>query len=71
MTELLKRAIEEISKLPEQEQDAYAEFMLDELASERRRAEAAQNTQRNLDQLMDEAERELDEGKTRPLSELL
>lgn len=36
MTKLLKRAFEEASKLPQEEQDALARILLEELASERR-----------------------------------
>lgn len=39
MTRLLQRAFEEASKLIESEQDALGGFLLDELASERRREE--------------------------------
>ena len=34
MTELLQKAISELSKLPEQEQDEYANWILSKLASE-------------------------------------
>ena len=71
MTELLKKAFEEASKLDDQDQNAFAELMLDELASERRWVEAFRNSQKQLERLADAAEKEFDEGKTRPLSELL
>jgi hypothetical protein len=39
MTELLEKAIQEVSRLPAEEQDAIAAVLLRELAAERRWAE--------------------------------
>jgi hypothetical protein len=54
MTQLLERALAEIQKLPESEQDAIAAVILDELADEQRWDEAFA---RSSDQLARLAER--------------
>ena len=45
MTKLLEQAFEEANKLPEHEQDALANFLLAELASERRWTRAFADSQ--------------------------
>ena len=67
MTELLKKAFEKVSKLPESEQNAFARWLLDELASEQRWDEAFANSEDLLSQLADEALVEHRKGKTKLL----
>ncbi len=67
MSELMERVIGEISKLPEQEQDALAALILEELHSERKWAEGFAASQDLLSQLADEALAEHRAGKTLPL----
>jgi hypothetical protein len=70
MTELLKKAFERASKLPEDQQDALAAVVFDELESEQRWTELLANSQDKLAKLADEALEEAKQGKTRPFSEL-
>ena len=67
MTRLLEKAIAEVSQLPEQEQDAFASWMLVELASERRWDSLFADTQDALAGLADEALAEHRQGKSEPL----
>lgn len=67
MTELLQKAIREIEKLPVEEQDAVAAWILAELAAERRWARALARSQDALAQLAQEALEEHRRGKTQPL----
>jgi hypothetical protein len=67
MTELLKKAFEKVSKLPESEQNAFARWLLDELTSEQRWDEAFANSEDLLSQLADEALVEHRKGKTKLL----
>ena len=67
MTRLLEKAIEQIAKLPESEQDAVAAVMLEELASERRWADAFAGSQEKLARLAQEALAEYEAGRTKPL----
>lgn len=55
MEPLLQKALAEIEKLPEDEQEALAAWILEELASERRWTEAFAASQAVLEQLADEA----------------
>lgn len=71
MTELLEKAFNEASKLPEEDQDALAEMLLDDLAAEERWAEALANSQDELAALADEALAEFRRGETKPLDEIL
>jgi hypothetical protein len=70
MTKLLKKAFDQASKLPQKEQDAFAELILEELTSERRWAKAFSNSQKQLADMADAALEEFQQGKTRPLSDL-
>lgn len=70
MTELLKKAFDEISKLNEHDQNAVAALILDELASEERWAELFSKSQGELAKLAGEALEEARQGKTRPFSDL-
>ena len=67
MTKLLEEAFAEASKLPEQEQDALAAIILDELASERRWDQAFAESADLLAQLADQALAEHQAGKTQVL----
>jgi len=67
MSNLLKKAFEEASRLGEAGQDAVGRWLLDELASERRWDEDIQRSGEGLARLGQEARREDNAGKTRPL----
>lgn len=67
MTKLLEQAFAEANKLPQDEQDALANFLLEELASERRWTRAFDDSQDLLSQLADEALAEHHAGKTQEL----
>jgi len=67
MSAPLDKAIEEISKLPESEQDALGEWLLAELASERKWAIAFAKSEALLAELADEALAEHRAGQTLPL----
>jgi hypothetical protein len=67
MSALMVKAIEEMNKLPEPEQEAMAAWILEELASERKWAELFANSQDLLSQMADEALAEHRAGKTLPL----
>lgn len=67
MTQLLERAISEISKLPDTEQDALATILLEEMASEQRWADAFAKSQDMLADMASEALAEDASGKTRPM----
>jgi hypothetical protein len=69
MTKLLEKAFNEASKLPEEDQDALAEMLLDDLAAEERWADALANSQDALAALADEALAEFERGETKPLDE--
>ena len=66
MSKLLEKAFTEAFKLPEEEQDAFAEIILEELASEKRWDEAFERSHERLAQLADKALSEFRAGKTRP-----
>ena len=55
MTQLLEKAFEKASKLPEEEQNDFAAFILEELESERRWEQAFNQSQDELGQLHDDA----------------
>ena len=63
MTELLEKAFAEAVKLPEQEQEALATWILEELASERRWTEAFADSQGALALLANEALAEYRKGR--------
>ena len=67
MSDLMIKAIEEINKLPEQEQEAMAAWILEELASERKWTELFAASQDLLSEMADEALAEHRAGKTLPL----
>ncbi len=68
MTRLLEKAFAEASRLPEREQDAIAEIVLAELASEERWNELFEKSQNALAELAEEALAEYRAGKTKPLN---
>jgi hypothetical protein len=67
MTKLLKQAFDEVSKLDGDEQDSLARWLLEELASERRRDTAFQRSPDQLRKLADEALGEYRAGRSQPL----
>ena len=69
MTRLLEKAFEEASKLPEEDQDALAEMLLNDLASEERWTEAFMKSQDKLALLAKEALAEFEQGKTKLIEE--
>jgi hypothetical protein len=67
MTQLLEKAFAEATKLSPEEQDSLAQWILDELVSERRWEEAFEKSQDQLAKLADEALAEYRAGRTKPL----
>lgn len=67
MGKLLEQIITETAKLPEEEQEAFAAFMLAELESERRWDDLFSRSQDVLARMADEARREYRAGLTQPL----
>ena len=67
MTELLRKAFEEASKLPPGEQDALASVLLDQLQDERRWDRTLEETHEKLTGLADAALAEHRAGNTQPL----
>lgn len=67
MTDLLKKAFDAASRLPEEEQDAVAEWLLAELATEERWEERFAGTQDALSVLAREASDEHKRGETKAL----
>ena len=67
MGRLLEKVIEETAKLPDEEQEAFAAFMLAELESERRWDELFSRSQGLLARMAEEARQEYRSGRTEPL----
>ncbi len=67
MTKRLEEAFAEAAKLPEQEQEALAEWVLEELSEEHQWTQTFAGSQNALSQLSDEATSAHRAGKTRPL----
>jgi hypothetical protein len=67
MTRLLEKAFREASKLPEKEQDALANWIFEEIASERRWEIQFGGSQEALARLAREALAECEAGQTKPL----
>ena len=67
MTKLLEKALSEVAKLPESEQDAVAAMLLEELASEQRWSESFAKSQDLLAKLAEKALAEHAAGRTKPL----
>jgi hypothetical protein len=67
MTHLLKKAFEEASRLDEAEQNAVGQWLLEELASDRRWDDIFHGSRDALKKLADEARKEHRASRTRPL----
>jgi hypothetical protein len=67
MTKLLEKAFAEAAKLTQPEQDALANWILEELASERRWEETFLNSSNVLVQMADDALAEYHAGQTEEL----
>jgi hypothetical protein len=67
VTQLLEKALSEVAKLDEPEQDALASILLEEIAAEERWSRAFAESQDILASLADEALEEHAAGRTRPL----
>lgn len=67
MTQLLKKAFDQASQLPPDEQDALAKWLLEEMASERLWDEAFHASADQLKELAEEALQEAREGRTEEL----
>ena len=67
MTNLLKKAFDEASRLPKGEQDALAKLLLEELKSQRRWDRAFAASHDRLSDLADEAMEEHRQGDTQKL----
>ena len=67
MTKLLEKAVEEINKLSDKEQDEIAHIIFEELQDEKKWDESFAKTQVELDILADEALKEYKDKKTKPL----
>jgi len=68
MSKLLQQAFEEVSRLPEADQNAFAKWILEELKSEKRWEQSFAESEDVLEMLADEAIREKRAGKTKPLN---
>lgn len=71
MTKLLEKAVEKISSLPQEEQDAIAAQILAELEDEAVWSRGFASSREKIRRLADEALAEHRKGKTRPLDDLL
>ncbi len=67
MTQLLRKAFDQASQLPPEEQDALATWILEEMDSERRWDEAFHASADRLKELAEEALEEAREGRTEKL----
>jgi len=67
MTQLLKRAFQEASKLPVAGQNALAKWLLQELKAEKKWEKMFADSEDVLDRLANEALRIHRKGKTKPL----
>ena len=71
MTKLLEKALQKVSRLPDEQQDALAAMILEELADEKRWAECFARSPDKLARLAQEALAEDQQGSTLPLDESL
>ena len=67
VTDLLKEAFAEATRLPDDEQDAFARWLMDELESERHWSRSFETSQRQLANLAQEALAADLVGQTEPL----
>jgi hypothetical protein len=65
MTQLLQKALAEVQKLPDSDQDAIAAMILDELADEREWNEAFARSQQQLGRLADRVHQDIRSGRVR------
>ena len=65
MTKLLEEAIEKISQLPDEQQDAMASLVLEEISAERKWDDLFSNSQDVLASLAEEALMDFEAGKTK------
>ncbi|MBM3944271.1 MAG: hypothetical protein FJ317_02125 [SAR202 cluster bacterium] len=68
MNKLLETAVREVEKLPQNDQDAIAAWLLEELASERRWSKAFAASQDTLASLADDALAAHRKGRSQPLN---
>ncbi len=66
MTKLLNKAIERVSGLPDDEQDAIAGIILDEIEDEARWRASFAASQEALARLAEDARKEIADGRTQP-----
>ncbi len=69
MTKLLEKALKEVSRLPDEEQDAVAAMILEELADEKRWSQTFAHSQDKLARLAQEALAEHEQGETQAFDE--
>jgi hypothetical protein len=67
MSDLLDQAFTAVSQLPDEEREAFAAWILEELSSEQRWQQAFAHSANRLDQLADEALAEHHSGSTQSL----
>jgi hypothetical protein len=67
MTKLLEKAFDEARKLPPDEQEALAAIILEEIADEARWARNFSERRAILQNIIADADAEIDRGETRPL----
>lgn len=67
MEKLLEKAFKEASDLPEEEKEAFAAFILEELRQEKRWEELYKKSPEKLQQLANEALKEYRQGNTEML----
>ena len=67
VTDLLEEAFAKASRLPDDAQDAFARWLMDEIESERRWSQSFKTSQRQLANLAREALEEELAGRTEPL----
>ncbi len=70
MTKLLKEVLAKLSKLPPEQQDELAAWLLAEMEDEARWDKSFAQSQDALAKLADEALEEFRRGETRPLEEI-
>ena len=67
MTEAVERAFAKVSKLPDDQQEAFAQWILEELESEESWAKSFEKSQDILTMLADKALKDFRDGKTHEL----
>jgi len=65
MTQLLEKALAQVSRLPDPDQDAIASLILDELADDRQWDEAFARSQEQLGHLADRVRQDIRAGRVR------